>query len=146
MAVKTNFTKEKLVATIKDIGQEIIDRAEEMVDDDVEFVTNFQITAEIEPHEAPVLQWSNSTIIKNFMKREGGGSTGTATIAYKTDCVCTEPKKVVGEWAYNYDPMGNVTHIKCSICGNVDSYPYRISESLPNLCRHCHNEMDPSIH
>lgn len=63
----SNYRNE-LVKTIKLMGQELIDRAESMVHDDCDMITNFNINIDIpQPMDGhPELTWSTSAISKNF--------------------------------------------------------------------------------
>lgn len=74
MSIKQKPYRDQLIAIIKDVGQEIIDRAEYMVDTDCDMITNFSITADIpQPMDGPpVLYWATSTVVKRFMNREFG--------------------------------------------------------------------------
>lgn len=63
--------RDKLVAYIKDAGQDLIDRAEQMVGSDTDLISNFNISISF-PQEygsIPVIEWSTEVISKNARKR-----------------------------------------------------------------------------
>lgn len=67
---KKNY-REQLVAYIKDAGQELIDRAEQMVGPDTDLISNFDIHISF-PQDCgsiPVIEWTTEVISKNAHKR-----------------------------------------------------------------------------
>lgn len=66
--------RDELVQTIKDIGQEIINRAESMVHDDCKMITNFNISVDIpQPMDGPpILSWSTSVVSMKSWDRGSG--------------------------------------------------------------------------
>jgi hypothetical protein len=86
--------RDQLVQIIKDVGQEIIDRAESMVDKDVDLITNFNISVDIPQPvlEAPSITWSTQTLVKNFVERECGWCSGTVKGEGKINSVILEGK------------------------------------------------------
>lgn len=74
MAVKTEFKsyRDELVSIIKDCGQELIDRAEEMVAKDARYIGDFNINISI-PHptvEPPMITWDTSTPCTAYTRRK----------------------------------------------------------------------------
>ena len=65
--------RDELIQTIKLMGQELIDRAESMVHEDCDMITNFNINIDIpQPIDGhPELTWSTSAISKNFYDKMG---------------------------------------------------------------------------
>lgn len=66
-----NKYRDELVAIIKDMGQELIDRAEEMVAPDAKYIGDFNIDINIPNprEEAPSITYSTSTFCFNHNKR-----------------------------------------------------------------------------
>lgn len=72
MAIKNDIPyRDKLVAYIKDAGQDLIDRAEQMVGSDTDLISNFSIhiTFPQDLGSIPVIEWSTEVISKNAHKR-----------------------------------------------------------------------------
>jgi hypothetical protein len=69
-----NKYRDELVQIIKDMGQELINRAEEMVSEDAQFITDFNIMIAIpNPRdELPSITYSGSTFSKVYMDRITG--------------------------------------------------------------------------
>ena len=87
-----NKYRDDLVQTIKDIGQEIIDRAESMVDSGVDMITEFSIWADIpQPMDGlPTLGWSTKVVVKNFYDRQNGVIHGHMNLNLNSDTVTIE--------------------------------------------------------
>lgn len=72
MVVKNDIPfRDKLVAYIKDAGQDLIDRSEQMVGPDTDLISEFNIHISF-PQEfgfIPVIEWSTEVISKNAHKR-----------------------------------------------------------------------------
>ncbi|MBQ8237887.1 MAG: hypothetical protein IJZ39_07065 [Oscillospiraceae bacterium] len=72
MAIKKDIPyRDKLVAYIKDAGQDLIDRAEQMVGPDTDLISEFNIHISF-PQELgsmPIIEWSTEVISKNAHKR-----------------------------------------------------------------------------
>jgi hypothetical protein len=68
--------RDELVARIKDAGQELIDRAEQMVSENTDLISSFSIYLKIDiENSIPSIEWSTEVINKNsynrlFMKGE----------------------------------------------------------------------------
>ena len=62
---------ELLIDYIKDAGQELIDRAEEMVNKDTDLITDFYINIRFDQEfrSVPEITWGTSVICKNTSKR-----------------------------------------------------------------------------
>lgn len=128
--------RDQLVTLIKDVGQELIDRAEEMVSEDASFIKDFHISIDIpNPHESdPTITWSHSTLCTRAINR--------MTDAKFRPTVMDKNKKT-GYWLVNYDPRWGRTECKCSECGDVRLYPGPISfaRDYPETCPNCQAEM-----
>ena len=66
---------DELVARIKDAGQELIDRAEQMVSENTDLISSFSIYLRLDEDHIPSIKWSTEVINKNsynrlFMKGE----------------------------------------------------------------------------
>jgi len=67
---------DELVARIKDAGQELIDRAEQMVSENTDLISSFSIYLRLDAEDhIPSIEWSTEVINKNsynrlFMKGE----------------------------------------------------------------------------
>lgn len=67
---------DELVARIKDAGQELIDRAEQMVSENTDLISSFSIYLRLDIEDRiPSIEWSTEVINKNsynrlFMKGE----------------------------------------------------------------------------
>jgi hypothetical protein len=68
--------RDELVARIKDAGQELIDRAEQMVSENTDLISSFSIYLRLDTEDhIPSIEWSIEVINKNsynrlFMKGE----------------------------------------------------------------------------
>lgn len=68
--------RDELVARIKDAGQELIDRAEQMVSENTDLISSFSIYLRLDTENCiPSIEWSTEVINKNsynrlFMKGE----------------------------------------------------------------------------
>ncbi len=68
--------RDELVARIKDAGQELIDRAEQMVSENTDLISGFSIYLRLDTEDRiPSIEWSIEVINKNsynrlFMKGE----------------------------------------------------------------------------
>jgi hypothetical protein len=128
--------RDELVQTIKLMGQELIDRAESMVHEDCDMITNFNINIDIpQPMDGhPELTWSTSALSKNFYNKEIGHSAGDAKMETHVESVTVKQK--TGEWLSFYDPCDDATHLKCSVCDAIYMFPgsnvYR-----PSVCGSC---------
>ena len=87
--------RDELIQTIKLMGQELIDRAESMVHEDCDMITNFNINIDIpQPIDGyPDLTWSTSTLSKNFYNKEIGHSAGDAKMETHIESVTVEKKE-----------------------------------------------------
>lgn len=87
--------RDELVQTIKLMGQELIDRAESMVHEDCDMITNFNINIDIpQPMDGhPELTWSTSALSKNFYNKELGHSAGDAKMETHVESVTVEKKE-----------------------------------------------------
>ena len=65
--------RDALVQRIKEAGQELIDRAESMVDQEVNYITDFDIYINLPPDgesaSFPTIQWNTTVTNRNSMKR-----------------------------------------------------------------------------
>ena len=68
--------RDELVARIKDAGQELIDRAEQIVSENTDLISGFSIYLRLDTEDRiPSIEWSTEVINKNsynrlFMKGE----------------------------------------------------------------------------
>lgn len=87
--------RDDLVQVIKDIGQEIIDRAESMVGPDVDMITEFSVYADIpQPMDGPpTLGWSTKVLVKNFYDRLNGEFHGEMKLTLESDTITIERSK-----------------------------------------------------
>ena len=71
--------RDELVQRIKEAGQELIDRAENMVDKEVDYITDFDIYINLHPEgdcvEIPTIQWNTTVANRNTLKRKWGRMT-----------------------------------------------------------------------
>lgn len=109
----TSNYRDQLVQTIKYLGQEIINRAESMVDKDVDMITEFSIHIDIQqPMDGlPVLNWTTSVLPKLVMEHIDDIAKGVATATVKTNSVeveCKDERSCVN-CAYRYG------HSKCGV-------------------------------
>lgn len=90
----TNY-RDELIQTIKDMGQELIDRAESMVHEDCDMITNFNINIDIsQPMDGhPELTWSTSVINKTFYDRMGR-TAGDMKLEVHAETTTVEKKPV----------------------------------------------------
>lgn len=56
--------RSELIEQIKATGQEIIDRAEQMVSEDTEMISDFTITCWFRQGEVPTVQWTTEVVNK----------------------------------------------------------------------------------
>ena len=65
--------RDELVQRIKEAGQELIDRAESMVDQEVNYITDFDIYINLPPDgesvALPTIQWNTTVANRNSMRR-----------------------------------------------------------------------------
>lgn len=63
--------REELIQRIKDVGQELIDRADEMVSENTELITNFYININNidKPSELPTIDWTTEVVNRNTSDR-----------------------------------------------------------------------------
>ena len=59
--------REELIQRIKDVGQELIDRADEMISEDTELITNFYININNidDMSELPTIEWTTEVVNRN---------------------------------------------------------------------------------
>lgn len=90
----TNY-RDELIQTIKDMGQELIDRAESMVHENCDMITNFNINIDIpQPVDgSPELTWSTSVINKTFYNRMGRAA-GDMKLEVHAETATVEKKDV----------------------------------------------------
>lgn len=134
-----NKYRDELVQVIKDIGQEIIDRAESMVGQDVDMITDFGISVDIpQPMDGPPqLTWSTSVLVKNFYNRIEGQTSGRVNYAVNAETVTIErknPGEIVTMERY-YDPLYIVTTYKCPKCGHEMNFDGNVT--CPKEDAHC---------
>ena len=67
--------RDELVQLIKDVGQELIDRAEDMVGENTDAITDFSIDIYfpqgVDLIRVPEIHWTTEVISKNVLKRQG---------------------------------------------------------------------------
>lgn len=72
ISVNNNY-RDKLVQQIKEAGQELIDRAEDMVSEGTELITDFSININIpqgkEYMPIPEISWTTEVVSKNTLDR-----------------------------------------------------------------------------
>jgi|GEM_PF-1302727 len=62
--------RDELVARIKDAGQELIDRAEQMVSENTDLISGFSIYLRLDTEDRiPSIEWSTEVINKNSYNR-----------------------------------------------------------------------------
>lgn len=65
--------RDELVQRIKEAGQELIDRAESMVDKETDYITDFDIYINLPPNgehvDFPTIQWNTTVANRNTLKR-----------------------------------------------------------------------------
>lgn len=68
--------RDELVKRIKEAGQELIDRAESMVDKETDYITDFDIYINLPPDGErtgfPTIQWNTTVGNRNTLKRMWG--------------------------------------------------------------------------
>lgn len=91
--------RDELIETIKAMGQEIIDRAESMVDPNVDMITNFSITIDIpQPIDAaPTLTWSTTVYAKNELKLKDTHASAKVSLEHNVESVIVERKETENE-------------------------------------------------
>jgi hypothetical protein len=67
----TNKYREELVLRIKEAGQELIDRAEQMISKDTDAISDFSLYINLNQVDllVPTIEWSTSVISKNTLDR-----------------------------------------------------------------------------
>jgi hypothetical protein len=76
MVMNNKLYRDELVARIKDAGQELIDRAEQMISENTDLISSFSIYLRLDTKDhIPSIEWSAEVINKNsynrlFMKGE----------------------------------------------------------------------------
>lgn len=69
-------SRDEIVQRIKEAGQELIDRAESMVDKEADYITDFDICIKISPDDEyagiPTIQWNTTVVNRNTLKRKWG--------------------------------------------------------------------------
>lgn len=125
--------RDELVDIIKDVGKELIERAEEMVSEDATFIRDFHISIDIpNPREEdPTITWSHSTLCTNFLNRKDPG------LGLKSKSVKEEKK---ARWMEVFDPISGGTTAKCSNCDGWSGTSY---ERTPKTCPYCKAIMEP---
>lgn len=139
--------RDELVQTIKLMGQELIDRAESMVHEDCDMITNFNINIDIpQPMDGhPELTWSTSTMSKNFFTtpivigKELSHSAGDAKMETHVETVTVERKR--GRWLARYNPLTHQTALQCSVCNNIEVHVGELV-SFPDTCTCCNAKME----
>lgn len=134
--------RDELIQTIKLMGQELIDRAESMVHDDCEMITNFNINIDIpQPMDGyPELTWSTSVVSKNFWEKGMGHGAAEAKQEIHAESVTITPKSHRGCWGRTYDAFMDTTTIKCSECKHVEKLDGKVA-ILPDKCPGCGADM-----
>ena len=67
--MKENY-RDELVARIKEIGQELIDRADSMIAEDVDMIGDFTIYIDVSVVDAlPTIEYTTTVASKNTLKR-----------------------------------------------------------------------------
>lgn len=63
--------REELIQRIKDVGQELIDRADTMISEDTELITNFYININNidKMSELPTIDWTTEVVNRNISDR-----------------------------------------------------------------------------
>lgn len=122
--------RDELVAIIKDIGQELIDRAEEMVAEDATFIKDFHIDIDIpNPRdEDPTITWQHSTLCTNYLNRiDPGLELKSRSVREKT-----------AYWYPDFDCISGDYYISCSGCEYVIRRGVFINDQdLPEVCPSC---------
>jgi hypothetical protein len=128
--------RDELVDIIKDIGQELVDRAEEMVSEDATFIRDFHISIDIPNsiEKDPTITWSHSTLCTNFLNRKDPG------LELKSKSV---KKKATGYWMHQYDPMAGESYVRCSNCHYVVKSDEIGFLRAPDYCPGCKASMEP---
>ncbi len=65
------LNREELVLRIKEAGQELIDRAEQMISKDTDAISDFSLYVNLNQVDllVPTIEWSTSVISKNTLDR-----------------------------------------------------------------------------
>ena len=74
--IKQKNYRDDLVKQIKEAGQDLIDRAEEMVSENTDFISDFSISIYFPQGEyapIPEISWTTEVVSKNTLKRWRGG-------------------------------------------------------------------------
>ena len=122
--------RDELVAIIKDIGQELIDRAEEMVAEDATFIKDFYIDIDIpNPRdEDPTITWHHSTLCTNYLNRRDPG------LELKSRSV----KEKTAYWLNNYNRISGEFYVSCSGCDYVVKHKALLDLfEAPDVCPSC---------
>lgn len=122
--------RDELVAIIKDIGQELIDRAEEMVHEDATFIKDFHIDINIpNPRiEDSTITWHHSTLCTNFINRMDP-SKGLKSRSVKEN---------TAYWTNNFDAISGDFYASCSRCEYTVRRGLFVSmDNLPDVCPFC---------
>lgn len=137
-----NKYRDELIQTIKLMGQELIDRAESMVHDDCEMITNFNITIDIpQPMDGyPELIWSTSVVSKNCWEKETGHGAAEVKQEIHAESVAIETERKHGHWFVDYHPLTDTTFLKCSECKLVTTISPRAV--IPDECPECGAKME----
>jgi hypothetical protein len=70
MVMNNKLYRDELVARIKDAGQELIDRAEQMINENTDLITGFYIYLRLGTEDRiPSIEWSIEVINKNSYNR-----------------------------------------------------------------------------
>lgn len=65
-----NKYREELVLRIKEVGQELIDRAEQMISKETDCVEGFSLYVNLDKFDSiPSIEWSTSVLSKNTINR-----------------------------------------------------------------------------
>lgn len=123
--------RDELVAIIKDIGQELIDRAEEMVAEDATFIKDFHIDIDISNprDEDPTITWHHSTLCTNYLNRRNPG------LELKSRSV---EEKNTAYWMNNYNPIEGAFYVHCSNCEYVVKRDAFVGQfEAPEICPSC---------
>lgn len=73
--LESNDYRNMLVQQIKEAGQELIDRAEEMVDQDTDIISDFNININFpqgDCYPIPEISWTTKVYCKNTLNRLSG--------------------------------------------------------------------------
>lgn len=133
--------REELIQTIKDMGQELINRAESMVHEDCDMISNFSITIDIpQPMDGyPELTWSTTVLNKTVYNRKLGTNDFECEVKGKThaESVTMEPLIKRGYWSKSYSPELDQTSAMCSVCKGQILFNGKIDTYHPDTCPTC---------